>query len=336
MLKIPIPWLLGALLMSLLLGVFGKRPGFPNPIRDVAFLMLGYLIGSTASTDFFSSVTLWIPSVIASILLIPAITFSSALVVHRMTTLTPNEAMLCSVPGSLPFVVAASEDMGLRTHIVLLFQSIRLLTLTFLLPFALGFWGIEVAIQHTNSNQPILQTLSIPLDEVAWLVLGLGFAGVCAVIAVRLRVPAPTFIGPMMGIASAKLVGVPLPDLPPLLLFASQATLGWIMGARFDAIPAKEMRQMALACFAGLGVGIAVALAVCFALIWTTGLDAKALVLGLAPGAIETVTSIALDQGVDPLFVSTHQIARMLSIPLIASGLLLVGNRLFKALTKRD
>ena len=93
---------------------------------------------------------------------------------------------------------------------------------------------------------------------------------------------------------------------------------------------------MAVACFAGLGVGIAVALAVCFALIWTTGLDAKALVLGLAPGAIETVTSIALDQGVDPLFVSTHQIARMLSIPLIASGLLLVGNRLFKALTKRD
>lgn len=335
MLKIPIPWLLGALLMSLLLGVFGKRPGFPTPIRDAAFLMLGYLIGSTASADFFTSVTLWIPSVVASILLIPAITFSSALVVHRMTDLTPNEAMLCSVPGSLPFVVAASEDMGLRTHIVLLFQSIRLLTLTFLLPFALGFWGIEVATQPSGSEQSILQTLSIADDEILWLGLGLGLAGICAVIAHRLNVPAPTFIGPMMGIAGAKLMGVPLPDLPPVLLFASQATLGWIMGARFDVIPAKAMRQLALACFAGLGVGVAVALAACLVLIWITGLDAKALMLGLAPGAIETVTSIALDQGVDPLFVSTHQIARMLSIPLIAAGMLVIGRRLFAVLVKR-
>jgi len=336
MLRVPIPWLLGALLMSLALGAFGKRPGFPNPIRDVAFLMLGYLIGSTASTDFFSSVTLWVPSVIASIVLIPAITFGSALIIHRMTDLNPNEAMLCSVPGSLPFVVAASEDMGLRTHIVLLFQSVRLLTLTFLLPFALGFWGLERAVQPIEPQNPILETLSMPVMDVFLLLAGLAFAGFCAWLAVRLKVPAPTFIGPMLGIAVAKLMGVPLPDLPPLLLFASQATLGWIMGARFDAIPAREMRRMAFACFAGLAVGVSIALAVCVVLIWTTGLDAKALMLGLAPGAIETVTSIALDQGVDPLFVSTHQIARMLSIPLIAAGILILGRRLFAALAKRD
>ena len=335
-LRIPIPWLLGALLLSLGLGVLGRRPGFPDPIRDLAFLLLGYLIGSAASTDFFSSVTLWVPSVIASILLIPAITFSSALIVHRMTDLNPDEAMLCSVPGSLPFVVAASEDMGLRTHIVLLFQSVRLLTLTFLLPFALGFWGINVGDTPSEAASPWLATLALPASEFVLLAVGLGFAGLCAWLAIRLKVPAPTFIGPMMGVAVAKLLGAPLPDLPPLLLFAAQATLGWIMGARFVAIPAKEMRRMALACFAGLTVGVSVALAACLALIWTTGLEAKALMLGLAPGAIETVTSIALDQGVDPLFVSTHQIARMLSIPLIAAGVLIIGRRLFAVLAKRD
>lgn len=335
-LGVPIPWLLGALLASLLLGVAGKRPTFPNAIRDVAFILLGYLIGSTASTEFYSSVTLWIPSVVVSVLLIPLITISSAIVVRRLTDLTAEEAMLCSVPGSLPFVVAASEDLGLRTPIVILFQSVRLLTLTFLLPFALSFWGGEVEVS-TTSGQIQISSLTAALGfqsgQIWWqeglvLVGSLGFAGACAVVAGRLNVPAPTFIGPMMGVAAAKLAGVPLPDLPPLLLIGSQAALGWIMGTRFDAIPRADVRGMAVACFAGLGVGLAVALLACGLLIAATGLDARALILGLAPGAIETVTSIALDQAVDPLFVSTHQIARMLSIPLIATGMLMIGRRL--------
>lgn len=329
---IPIPWLLGALLLSLALGAFGRRPGFPDPIRDLAFLMLGYFIGSTASAEFFGSVTLWVPSVLVSIALIPMITLSSAFVIHRMTDLEPNEALLCAVPGSLPFVVAASEDMGLRTHLVILFQSIRLLSLTFALPFALGFWGVPSETTAPAALASIPQGLN-PAD-VLILIGSLGFAVVCAVVARRLKVPAPTFIGPMMGVAAAKLGGVPLPDLPPLLLFGSQAALGWIMGARFDAIPFRDLRRMALACFVGLGVGVGVALAACAMLVWLTGLDAKELMLGLAPGAIETVTSIALDQGVDPLFVSTHQIARMLSIPLIATAMLVIGRRLLALVTK--
>ena len=151
---VPLPWLLGALIVSLALGAVGRRPTFPNSIRDLAFMLLAYFIGSTAGPEFFSSVTLWVPSVIASVVLIPAITFSSALVVRRLTDLTPDEALLCSVPGSLPFVVAASEEMGLRTHIVMLFQSVRLLTLTFLLPFVLGFWGLHLSGETSNEPSP--------------------------------------------------------------------------------------------------------------------------------------------------------------------------------------
>ena len=86
----------------------------------------------------------------------------------------------------------------------------------------------------------------------------------------------------MMGVAIAKLAGVPLPDLPPVLLFGAQAALGWIMGSRFDVIPFRDLRQMAVASFAGLAVGIGVAGLGCLLLIATTDLNAKALVLSLA------------------------------------------------------
>ena len=337
---VPVPWLLGSLLLSLVFGMMGRRPNFPDPIRVVAFLLLGYLIGSTASGEFFANVTHWVPSVIAGILLIPAITFSSALVIHRMTDLNPEESMLCSVPGSLPFVVAASEDLGLRTHIVLLFQTVRLLSLTFLLPFVLGFWP-ESGIVLTDAAPAQAISKALPVDPIQplWLELlilagSLGLAAGFAFLAARLKVPAPTFIGPMMGIALVKLAGVPLPDLPLWLLIGAQAALGWIMGARFDMIPLADLRRMAVACAAGLATALVVVFVVCVVLVLTTDLQFKALALALAPGAIETVTSIALEENVDPLFVSTHQIGRMLCIPIIVAGMLVVGRRLFAVLSR--
>lgn len=339
LLSVPVPWLLGAVVGSLAMGFTRRRPGFPTPVRDVAFILLGYLIGSTASSDFFSSVSLWVPSVAASLLLIPAITFGSALVIHRLTDLTADEAMLCSVPGSLPFVVAASEDLGLRSHIVVSFQSVRLLALTFILPFALSAFpvlpdaqAITAAITPTWGERMLGAFWT---GEALTMTASLGFALACAVGAGRLSIPAPTFIGPMMGVAFAKLAGLPLPDLPLLLLFWAQAALGWIMGSRFDAISFAELRRLAVACLAGLSVGVGVAVLACVVLAWSTGLEFRALVLALAPGAIETVTSVALAQNVDPLFVSTHQIARMLSIPMLVAGLLLVGRRLFAWLQPR-
>ena len=65
-LSVPVPFLLGALALSLLLGLAGRRPNFPEPIRVIAFLLLGYLIGSTASADLFSNIGQWVPSVLAA------------------------------------------------------------------------------------------------------------------------------------------------------------------------------------------------------------------------------------------------------------------------------
>ena len=132
---IPAPWLLGAVVGSLLLGAARRRPNFPEPVRWLAFIMLGYLIGSTASSTFLGSVALWLPSLVVMAVLIPVVTFVSAAVLLRLSDLSAEEAVLCSLPGALPFAIAASEDMGLRSEVVAMYQSLRLLSLTLILPF---------------------------------------------------------------------------------------------------------------------------------------------------------------------------------------------------------
>ncbi len=338
---IPAPWLLGAVVGSLLLGLTRRRPNVSKPVRWLAFLLLGYLIGSTASASFLGSLVQWVPSLLVMLLLVPVVTLVSAAVLMRLSDLSADEAVLCSLPGALPFAIGASEDMGLRTDLVSMFQSLRLLSLTLMLPFVLLLLPLSGLVAESPTGAPSL-AVDDPLEPVGlslmpWLaelsplilspgslLLAAGFAGLAALV----RIPGALFIGPMAGIAALKIIGLPLPDLPGVVVIGAQAALGWIMGTRFDAIPLDTFGRLALACFGGLLAGFTVVVAAMLGLIALTELPARELVLALAPGAIETTTAIALDRDLDPLFVSTHQMVRMLFIPVIALGLLAVGRRL--------
>ena len=333
---IPAPWLLGAVVGSLLLGAARRRPNFPEPVRWLAFIMLGYLIGSTASSTFLGSVALWLPSLVVMAVLIPVVTFVSAAVLLRLSDLSAEEAVLCSLPGALPFAIAASEDMGLRSEVVAMYQSLRLLSLTLILPFVVMIIPQE-ALTEASAAPALLdgdvQGLFSWVAGVPPMILipgSLLMGAGCAGLAALARIPGALFIGPMAGIALLKIIGVPLPNLPELVLIASQAALGWLMGTRFDAIPMRRFASLALACFSGLAAGVGVVIVAGVGLIALTSLPARELVLALAPGAIETTTAIALDRDLDALFVSTHQIARMLIIPLMALSLLTAGRALFR------
>ena len=323
---IPAPWLLGAVVGSLLLGAMRRRPNFPEPVRWLAFIMLGYLIGSTASATFLGSLSLWLPSLV--------VTFVSAAVLLRLSDLSAEEAVLCSLPGALPFAIAASEDLGLRSEVVAMYQSLRLLSLTLVLPFALMLIPQEALPQTAaaplDAGVPGLFSWLLSVPPALLIPLSLLVGAGCAGLAALARIPGALFIGPMAGISVLKIIGVPLPNLPELVLIVSQAALGWLMGTRFDAIPMRRFASLALACVCGLAAGVAVVIATGLGLIALTSLPARELVLALAPGAIETTTAIALDRDLDALFVSTHQIARMLIIPLMALSLLAAGRSLFR------
>lgn len=331
---IPAPWLLGAVVGSLLLGAMRRRPNFPEPVRWLAFIMLGYLIGSTASATFLGSLSLWLPSLVVMAVLIPVVTFVSAAVLLRLSDLSAEEAVLCSLPGALPFAIAASEDLGLRSEVVAMYQSLRLLSLTLVLPFALMLIPQEALPQTAaaplEAGVPTLFSWVLSVPPAVLIPLSLLVGAGCAGLAALARIPGALFIGPMAGISVLKIIGVPLPNLPELVLIVSQAALGWLMGTRFDAIPMRRFASLALACVCGLAAGVAVVIAAGLGLIALTSLPARELVLALAPGAIETTTAIALDRDLDALFVSTHQIARMLIIPLMALSLLAAGRSLFR------
>ena len=333
---VPAPWLLGAVVGSLLLGAAGRRPNFPEPVRWLAFIMLGYLIGSTASGTFLSSLSLWLPSLLVMAVLIPVVTCVSAAVLLRLSDLSAVEAVLCSLPGALPFAIAASEDMGLRSEVVAMYQSLRLLSLTLILPFVVMLMPQEALILSGSSpvgldgDAPAVFSWVLRVPPAVLIPLSLLMGAGCAGLAALARIPGALFIGPMAGIAVLEIIGVPLPNLPDLVLIVSQAALGWLMGTRFDAIPMRRFASLALACFCGLAAGVGVVIVAGVGLIALTSLPARELVLALAPGAIETTTAIALDRDLDALFVSTHQIARMLIIPLMALSLLAAGRALFK------
>ncbi|MDP3527334.1 MAG: AbrB family transcriptional regulator, partial [Hoeflea sp.] len=60
---------------------------------------------------------------------------------------------------------------------------------------------------------------------------------------------------------------------------------------------------------------------------WITGMDLMVVLIAFAPGGLETMAAMAVILGIDPTFVATHHVARLLMLTAIVPVFLLAGRR---------
>ena len=151
---------------------------------------------------------------------------------------------------------------------------------------------------------------------------GLALVAACGalgyLLARRVRLPAATFIGPLLGSMAVHLTGLVATQPPYLLLALAQLVIGSSVGARFSGTP---LRLVARALALGVGATLLmliVTLAFGAVLHGVTGHPLGLLVLAFIPGGFAEMSLIALGMGVDPAFVVTHHSVRVFLVVLIA------------------
>jgi membrane AbrB-like protein len=158
-----------------------------------------------------------------------------------------------------------------------------------------------------------------PIDlfpPVAWLAL-LKTAAVAALgawLGPKLRLPAGALLLPMALAAILQDTGWLQIELPPMLLAASYAVIGWSIGARFTrdilvhaarALPRVLLSIIALiAICAGIG----------YALVMLAGIDPLTAFLATSPGGVDSVVIIAANSNVNLPFIVAMQTARFILI----------------------
>ena len=317
-LSFPAPFLTGPALAVTLAGLAGvKTEAFPTRLRDAVFVILGLTIGQGVTPDVLGAMQAWpitlaalAGSLFAIILLTPSI-------LVKFWSMDASTAFLSSAPGHLSYVLGLSEGAKADLKTVSIVQSIRVLALTLLVPVAVTLSGQlpEIAPEVPD------ETAVLPL--LAMIVC----AGLAGYILQRLRLPAAYLIGGMLISVVAHVTGLVSGVMNYWLAAAAFVALGALIGSRFSGVSWAQLRR---AFSAGIFVTVfGVVLAGAFAVLahWLTGMDLIAVLIAFAPGGLETMAAMSVVLGIDPTFVASHHVARLLMLTVIVPIFVLRGRR---------
>ncbi len=320
-LSLPLPWMLGALFATMAASVAGAQVRGPTRLRPVIVAIIGVLLGSRFTPAVIGQAGEAL--VTLSILLVYLAAVAAVVVpwyrfVGRQDWTT---AYFAGMPGGLTEMIELGEARGAQVPAIVLAHSLRIVITIALMAFL-----FRVVLNHDVGSS--IPPQGRPLDPVdAALLTGSAVLG--AILGTRLRLPAPTFLGPLALSAAAHLTGLTDSAPPGLLVIAAQVVLGTILGCRFQGIPTAMLGRAGLLSLGATVLTLAVAAVAGLAMQAWAGVGLDQAMLALAPGGLTEMGLIALAMHADVAFVALHHVVRILIVIVCAPIL-------FRTLLARD
>ncbi|MBT4939805.1 MAG: AbrB family transcriptional regulator [Rhodospirillaceae bacterium] len=311
-LTLPLPWLIGPVVATTIAAMSGIKVWMPNELRLPMFFVLGASFGLNIQPGLGDQVGLWIPSIVmVTIYVAVGISLATAYL-HWVAGFNPVTAYFSATPGGLITMLALGESYGGDIRSMALVQSVRLLSTILIIPMAFRIIGGYVP-PETVWATVTLSTASFEELFILAVLCILGYG-----ISIKLKIPAPYLLGPMIAVGTVKLLGFIDTAVPPPLFSLAMLCIGTSIGTSFRGIQVKEVVTTLLH---GFFVGaLMILLAVGFAT--TTqmfnGGSMKALILAFAPGGFAEMALVASGLGIEVTFVIAHQLARYLMVLALA------------------
>jgi len=309
-LDLPLPWMLGAMLATLVAVLMGAGLKPPAGARALVTAVIGVMLGAAFSPDLLGDIAGWALSLA---ILLGYLAVAAAVLVPfyiRVGRMDPITAFFSAMPGGMVEMMMLGEDMGGDGRRIVLTHAARIVITVAVI--ALVFrWGLGLDV----SGGAFAGGAPLRLWDVVLLALS-GVAGVW--LGPRLKLPAPTLLGPMLVSAAVHLAGWTDGAPPGWLVAAAQVFLGTIMGCRFlGAGRDLVLRALALS-FWATSLALALCIAVAFAFSGAIGQPVSQVVLAFAPGGLSEMGLVALALGADVAYVTAHHIVRIAVLVAVA------------------
>ncbi|WP_412049845.1 AbrB family transcriptional regulator [Hoeflea sp. Naph1] len=307
-LSFPAPFLTGPAMAVTLAGLVGIRTAaLPQRLRDLVFVVLGLSIGQGVTPEVLTAMRSWPLTLVSLAASLFATIFLTRAALVRFWQMDRATAFLSSSPGHLSYVLGLTEGVKADLKTVSIVQSMRVLALTLLVPVVISLTG-QIPQRVTELPAETALQLLAGMIVIAWIT---GF------VLQRLKLPAAYLIGGMLVSIVLHVTGLVHGVMSAWLAAIAFVSLGALIGSRFSGVTLAQMRS---AFGAGIFVTLlGVAIAGFFAVIahWVTGMDLIAVLIAFAPGGLETMAAMSVILGIDPTFVATHHIARLLMLTVI-------------------
>ncbi|MCG1020339.1 AbrB family transcriptional regulator [Sutcliffiella horikoshii] len=313
--NLPLPWVLGALTSILLYqGIFNRQVYCPDPLKQSGFLILGLFFGLYFTKDTLLTVAPYILPYLLSTIALIAISIINSVLVTKWISVDRITSVFGSIPGGLSEMVIASESLNAKSSLVVIFQTVRLLTVLFMVPFVvLHIFSVSGSVPSTF--------IGSAYEFGGWQYVWFIPAAIAGVL-LRNKIPAGIVIVPLGLTAFFNVSIVEMATLPPLLLIAAQITVGIGMG---KGISFGDLKLGGKYCFVYFGLTVTLIL-VSFGLgtilAAMTSLNLPTAILSVAPGGLIEMVLTATSVGGDPAVVSSLQLVRLLFIIIVVPPML--------------
>jgi membrane AbrB-like protein len=307
---VPAGALLGATLATVLAGLLGAGPDVPDPLRNTAFAVIGVSLGAGMTDHLLSDLARWPVSLIGLTVTMLAIMLVSSLLLVRVFRLDPDTAALSSSPGALSYAVAMAAEGRGDLDAVIVLQSLRLLLVTLCLPPVIAaLAGVPDPSAIGGAGQVGMTGPVALLLVVLAMATGLGTS--------RLGLPAPHFLAGLLISGGAHGLGWVGGGLPAPVVFAGFAVTGAVIGSRFGGLSHASIARLARAGLVVTGVSVLISAVGAWGVAALTGIPFTTVWVAFAPGGVEGMAAIGLALGLDPAYVATHHIFRIMLLILV-------------------
>jgi membrane AbrB-like protein len=309
--RLPAAFLLGPMAAAIALAVRGERLAVPEIPFAAAQALVGCLIAASMSAGLLRTVAADWPLFVA----VTAATLGASsllgYLLSRWQVLPGTAAIWGSTPGAATAMVLMARAYGAderRVAVMTYSRVVCVAVLAALLALVLGGHGAPRAALLAPVRPPAMLATFAVAAAGAWL-------------GIRLRLPAGTFLGPMLLGAAASLSGLLRLELPPLLLALSYAVVGWKIGLGFT----RETVRVALRALPRILASILLLIGFCaalgLALSRVAQVDPVTAFLATSPGGMDSIAIIAASTRVDIPFVMALQMVRFLGVLLLGPAL---------------
>lgn len=304
----PLPWMLGAMVFSAAVRMADRPVTIPVQTRQIGQVLVASSVGLSFTPEAVAAMGTMLWAMLAAAILTVAIGFVVAAALMRLARVDVITAALSSIPMGPVESAVLAQTHGVAPGPVVFAQTLRITALVILIPPSI------VALDGTIRDPVAV------LARTEWTAGGavlLALAGIGgAVIARRLRIANPFFVGALGGAALAAALSLPITAYPYPVLAAAQVFLGVWLGAVFDRDLLRRARGFIPAAVVSSLLLTALCVAMGLGLAWATGQPATVMILATAPGSVTemALTAKILQEGL-ALVTAFHLVRIFVIIP---------------------
>jgi hypothetical protein len=309
---LPAALLLGPLAAAVVVSTTAGTLSVPIPPFYAAQAVVGCMIARSIPASIVGELLHHWPLFLAGVASVIAASTLLGWLLARRQVLPGTTAIWGSSPGAATAMVLMSSAYGADARLVAFMQYLRVVCVAAVASLVARLWGLA------PGAAPVAW-----FPAIAWLPFAetLGLAAAGAIVGRLLRVPAGQLLLPMAFGIVLQGAGWLTVTLPPWLLAASYAVVGWSIGARFTrpilghvarALPRVLASTLVLIALCGVLAALLVVLA---------GIDPLTAYLATSPGGADSVAIIAASSNVDVPFVMAMQTARFMLLLAVGPAL---------------